>query len=100
MTIGHCHLLPILKSITNAFGNCTRHIYTKSSSYIKPPRTISSINTYIPVCHVISMVKYDEIETCTEGRIYHHFEARECNKTFGISDKANICIHCGYEEEL
>ena len=46
------------------------------------------------------MVKYDEIETCTEGRIYHHFEARECNTTFGISDKVNICIHCGYEEEL
>ena len=46
------------------------------------------------------MVKYDEIETCIEGRIYHHFEARECNTTFGISDKVNICIHCGYEEEL
>ena len=95
MTIGHCHLLPILKSITNAFGNCTRHNIIYINSYIKPSRTISSSNSFISVCHVISMVKYDEIERC-----YHHFEARECNTTFGISDKVNICIHCGYEEEL
>lgn len=35
-----------------------------------------------------------------EIKCFHYFEARECNTTFGISDKVNICIHCGYEEEL
>jgi hypothetical protein len=35
-----------------------------------------------------------------EIECFHYFEARECNQTFGISDEVNICIHCGYEEEL